>query len=194
MHGGIVGQFGMESGGKDAAVLDEDGPPLVFGQDGDSLSNLFDDWATNENHFKRLFGECARAVEDVAGKLAAVAVAENGHVEKLEGILRGIFDMRGEKNRAGTGAENGVAFTGELADGVIQALFLQKLKLGGRFATGQDQSVTRLQVSDGADFDGVGAQFAEAGRVSSKVTLYREDTDVHGSVRIELALLDDIFS
>jgi hypothetical protein len=192
MHGGVVGQLGMESGGKEATALDEDGLALVFGEDGDSLSKFFDDWTANENHFERFVGECARAEEDVAGKLAAVAVAKNGHVEKLEGILRRIFDVSGEKNRAGTGAENGAVFGGELADGLVEAFFLEELELGGGFAAGQDQAVTRLEVGDGADFDSVGAEFAKAGGVSGEVTLYGEDTDLHGCV-VRLEFVDGIF-
>ena len=53
------------------------------------------------------------AGDDVAVHLAAVAVAQDGHVEQAERILLRIFYFVGEQDRAGTGAENGRPVGGE---------------------------------------------------------------------------------
>ena len=193
MDEGMRGKFGVKGGSEDVTVLDEDGLALVFGEDGDSLSDFFDDGAANENHFERLFGERASAEEDVAGELAAVAVAENGHIEELERILRRIFDVRGKKNRTGTGAENGVALGGELANGFVEAFFPEELELGGGFAAGENEAIAGLDIGDGANFNGRRSEFAEAGGVRGEVTLDGEDTDFHGVVQVEMTLVDNIF-
>ena len=106
----IRAEFGVEGGGEDMAILDEDGLAVVFGEDGDSLPDCFDDWSSNKNHFERLFGEGGRAKEDVAGKLAAVTVAENRHIKEFQRILRGILNLSGEENRSSASAEDGVLF------------------------------------------------------------------------------------
>lgn len=172
----IAGKFGMERSREDAAVLDEHGLTLVFSKNGNSLPNLFDDWTADEDHFEGFLGESAWAEKDVAGELAAVAVAKNGDVEKLERSLFGILDARGEKNRAGTGAEDGVLL-GEFSDGVVKALFLEELQLRGGFAARENEAIAGREVGDGADFDGVGAEFAKTSGVGFEVALDGEDSD-----------------
>jgi hypothetical protein len=191
VDGGVGGEFRVEGGGKDVAVLDKDGLALVFGEDRNSLPDFFDDGAADKNHFERLVGEGARAEENVARELATVTVAQNGHVEEFEGVLRGIFDVSGEQNGARAGAEDSVLFR-KFADGAVQAFFLEELELGGGFAAGEDQTVAGFEVGNGADFDGVCAELAKAGGVCGEVTLDGEDTDFHG-LAIRLDLVDSIF-
>jgi len=176
VDGGVGGEFGVESGGEDVAVLDEDGFALMLCKDGDAGANFFEDGAADEDHFERIFFERAGAEEDVARELAAVAVAKNGDVEEFQGILSGIVDVRSEKNRAGTSAEDGVLF-GEFADGGVETFFLEELELRGAFAAGEDEAVATLEVGDGADFDGVGAELMEHGGVGCEVALNGENAD-----------------
>lgn len=68
--------------------------------------------------------------------------------------MRRIFDFVGEENGTGTSAEDGSALVGKFADGVVEALLLEELELGGAFAAGEDQAVAADEVGDGADFDG----------------------------------------
>jgi hypothetical protein len=192
VDGGIGGEFGVEGGGKDVAVLDEDRFALVFGEDRNSLPDFFDDGAANKNHFEGLIGETTRTEENVARELATVTVAENGHVEEFEGVLHGIFDLSGKQNGAGAGAEDSVLF-GKFADGLVQAFFPEELELGGGFAAGEDQTVARVELGNRADFDGVCAEFAKAGGVCGEVTLDGKNTDFHG-LTIRLDLVDSIFS
>jgi hypothetical protein len=96
--------------------------------------------------------------------------------------LGGIFDVGGEEDGAGAGAENGAAFGGELADRVEEAFFLKELKLRGAFAAGEDESVGLAEIGDGADFEGLGAECLENGGVCGEVALDGEDADDHGEV------------
>jgi len=81
VDGGVVGEFGVEGGGEEIVFLDEGGGAIEFGKDGDARSDAFDDGAADENHFERIFFQGGGAEEDVAGELAAVGVAEDGHIE-----------------------------------------------------------------------------------------------------------------
>lgn len=179
MDCGVAGEFGVEGGGKDVVLLDESGLALKFGEDGDIGGHFFDDRATNENHFERIFLERAGAEEDIAGELTAVAIAENSHIQKFEGILRGIFYACGEEDGAGTGAEDGAALGGEFTDGVVETFFPEELELRGTLAAGEDETVAALEVGDGADLDGVHAELLEHGGVGFEITLDGENADFH---------------
>ncbi len=173
----------MSSGWKVAArrfpFLNESGLAGMLSENGDAWANTFNDGAADEHHFERICFQGAGAEENIAGELAAVTVAENGHIEKAERGLRGIIDMSGEQDCAGTGAENGVAVVSKFANGVVEAFFLEKLELRGAFATGKDQAVAGFKIVDGADLDGVRAEGLQSGGVSFEVTLDSEDADFH---------------
>jgi hypothetical protein len=169
----------MERAGEDIFALDESGMVIVRGEDFDVGTYGFDDRATNEDHFEGFGFEFCFAEENVAGELPAIGVAENGDVEKAErGLLR-IFDVLREEDGASASAEDRFAAGGELADGVLKAFFFEELELRGAFAAGKDQAGALFELRDGADFDGVGAEFAEAGGVGFEVSLDGEDADFH---------------
>ena len=90
-----------------------------------------------------------------------IAVTEDGHVEKAERGLRRIVDTTGEEDCAGAGAKDGVARVGEFADGVVEALFAEKLQLGGGFAAGKDKAVAGFEIVDGADLDRFSGEVGE---------------------------------
>jgi len=176
VNGGVAGEFGMEGGGEDPAALDKHRLTFMFCQNGDAFPDFFDDGCADEDHFDGSIGESGWLREDIAGELAAVAVAQDGHIEKLERILGGIFDVIREKNGACASAEDGVVFR-EFADRVVEALFLEELELGGGFAAREDERVAGVEVGDGADFDGLGAEFTKPDGVCGEVALDGEDAD-----------------
>ena len=176
MDGGVGGKFWVESGGEDAPALDQDRLALMLREDSNSLPNFFDDGRADENHFEWAIGDRRGAGKNVAGKLASVAVPQNSHVEKPERILRGVLHMIGEEYGTGTGTKDGMMF-GEFANRVVETFLLEELELCGGFAAGQNESVTRTEVGNGADFGGFGAEFAEARGVGGEVTLDGEDPD-----------------
>jgi hypothetical protein len=185
VNGGVAGEFGMEGGGEDFAFLDESGLAPKLGEDGDVGGDFFNDRAANENHFEWLLLERAGTEEDVAGELAAVAIAKNGHIQELEGILRGIFHLGGQENGSGAGAEDGVAVGGKVADGVVEAFFLEELELRGAFAAREDEAIAAIEVDDCADFDGVDAELVEHGGVGLEISLDGEYADFHKVVARE---------
>jgi hypothetical protein len=169
----IGGKFRVKGSGEDVALFYQCGFPFKFSQNTDAGCNLFDDRAANEHHLQRIFLERRGTEENIAGKLAAVAIAQNGHVQKFEGILPGIFHMCGQKNRSGAGAKYGSAFAGEFPNGVVKTLFLEELQLCGAFSARQDETVTTFQVGYGAHFKGVHAEFVKHFGVGLKITLDR---------------------
>jgi len=179
VDGGIIGEFGMKGSGQKIIFLDECGLAGMAREHIDAGANALDNGATDENHLERVFFQGAGAEENVAGKLATVAVAEDGHVEKAERGLRRIVDMSGEEDCTGAGAKDGVAGVGEFADGVVEALFAEKLQLRGGFAAGKDEAVAGFEIVDGADLDGVRVEGLQSGGVGGEVTLDSEDADFH---------------
>src|SRR5580704_2297711 len=117
----------MEGASEDISALDEGRMMVVRGENLHARSNGFDDWPANEDHFERFAFECSGAEENVAGKLPAVGVAEDGDVEKAEGGLFGIFYVFCEEDCAGTRAENCVPAGGKFQDGVLEAFFFEEL-------------------------------------------------------------------
>lgn len=177
VDGGVRAEFGMERGSEEMLFLDEGGFARVFGENVDTGANAFDDGSADENHFHRLVLELGGAKENVAGELAAVGVAEDGHLKKTERSLRGIFDVGGEQDRAGARAEDGTAFAGEPLDGVEEAFFLKELELGGAFAAGENEAIAASELRRRANLEGFGAKLAEHGSMSGEVALDGEDAD-----------------
>jgi len=81
VDGEVVGEFRVKGGGQEMVFLNEGGGAIESGEDGDTGRDAFDDGASNENHFERILFQGGRAEENVAGDLAAIGVAENGHVQ-----------------------------------------------------------------------------------------------------------------
>ena len=176
VDGRVRSKFGMKRGSEEILVLYKDGFAGVFGEDFEGVAGTFDDGAADEDHLHRSGFEFARAEEDVAGDLAAVRVAENRHVHKAKRGLRGIFDFGGEQDRPSAGAKNGAAGVCEVSNSVVEAFFLEKLELRCAFTARKDKAVALFQVCDGADFERLRAEFAEARGVGFEVTLNGENS------------------
>ncbi len=183
MHGCVGGEFGMECGGHHVAFLHQRWLAGEFGEDFDAFTDALENWGADENHFERFVVESGFAGDDVAVDLAAVAVAQDGHVEQAERILLRIFYVGGEEDCAGAGAENWAIVRGEFADGFVEAFFLEELELRGAFAAGEDETVAAFEIGGRADFDGFGAEIGEHSGVGGEVTLYSEDSDFQASSR-----------
>ena len=53
----VGGEFGVEGGGHDVALFDEDGEAVAFGEDFDAVAGFHDTWGANVNHLERAAGE-----------------------------------------------------------------------------------------------------------------------------------------
>jgi hypothetical protein len=182
VDGGVAREFGMKCGGEEILVLNEDGLARIFGENIESGAGTFDDGAADENHFERVGLQFGRAEENVAGDLAAVGVAKNGHVHEAKRGLGGIFDFGGEKNCASTCTENGAAGVCEIANCVVEAFFLEELKLRGAFAARKDETIALFEVGDSANFERFRGELAQARRVGLEVTLNGENSYLQTSL------------
>ena len=77
-------KLGVKGGGKNATLLDQHGMTRILCKDFNTPSNRFDDRRAYENHLQRFLAKFRRPGVDVACELAAVAVAQNGNVDKPE--------------------------------------------------------------------------------------------------------------
>ena len=173
VDGCVARKLGVESCGEDVAFLDKRGLAFEFGKDLDLGGHFFDDRSPNEDHFERLFLERGGAKENVTGKLAAVAVAEDGHVQKLQRVLLGIFHLICEKNGAGASPEDRSALLGEFENGIVEPFFFEKLELRGAFAARKNEATATIEVSNIADFDRLRAELTENCGVGFEVALDR---------------------
>ena len=135
---GVVGEFGVEGGAEDAALLDGDAVALVGGDGGDGGAVGGDDRGADEDGVDG-FGESV----DLDGVFEAVdlgseCVAADGDVEKGEGVLEfagdrgGVFDGLAEEDHAHAGSPEGnVAGKGALANGVAEAVAFEEESYGG---------------------------------------------------------------
>lgn len=127
VDGGVVSKFGMKRGGEQIVFLDKRWQARMLSENRDAGTDAFDDGAADENHLEWIFFQGAGAEEDVAGELAAVTIAEYGHIEKAEGGLYRIIYMSGEEDGAGTSAEDSFALMSKFADRVVEAFFPEEL-------------------------------------------------------------------
>src|SRR5579871_4469813 len=191
MHSGVGREFWMEGRRHDVAFLHQRRLVGEFGEDFDTLANALENRSADENHFEWFVVESCFAGHDIAVDLAAVAVAEDRHIEQAERILLWIFHVGGEEDCAGAGAEDRAIIRREFADGFVETFFAQELKLCSAFTAGEDETVAAFQVGGGADLDGFSAEIGEHLGVRSKITLYRKDSDFQSRLRVDGKTLTD---
>src|ERR1700679_3452040 len=101
----IVAALGAEGGGEGVPLGDEAGEAVAGGEGFYGGAGVGDARGADEDHFERATGEFCWCGEDGGVDLAAVGIAFDGDVECGEGGLRGVLDVFGEEDGAGTGAE-----------------------------------------------------------------------------------------
>ena len=114
--------------------------------------------------------------EDGGVDLAAVGVAFDGDVEGGEGGLCGVFDVVGEEDGSGAGAEGGGGLDEGLED-VEEAVAVEELEHGGGLAAGHDEAVEVGEFGWSADEPGGGAEGGEGFGVGFVRALQGEDAD-----------------
>jgi hypothetical protein len=169
----VLGEFGMEGGGHDVSLFDEDGEAVAFGEDLDTVAGFHDAWRADVDHFERAARELRFAGLDGGVDLAAVGIALDGDVEDAEAFLVGVGDFGGEEDASGAGAEGGFG-PDKGAEGVEEAAAFEKFEEGGGFAAGNDETVDVGELFGLADEDGLGSGFAERLSVGIVVALEGE--------------------
>src|SRR6202035_3841597 len=77
-------------------------------------------------------------------------------------------------------AEDGLVRRGKFSKRLVQSLFLQELQLRRALAARQDQPVAIFEILWRADFHALDTQAPEHLRMRFKVTLHRQNSDLHG--------------
>src|SRR6266851_4080129 len=156
----VVAQLGMEGCGEEGALADEDRVAIPGGEGFDLGSGPGDAGGADEDHLEWAALEFGRGGEDGGVDLPAVGVALDGDVEGGEGFLRGAFDVFGEEDCSGAGAE-GWGGADEGFEGVEEVVALEELEHGGGLAAGHDEAVDFWwagEVFRGADEFGGGSE------------------------------------
>ena len=170
----------MKCCGEDRALAHEHRIILRAREDFDAGADAFDDGRANENHFERLGLQRRGLAANFACELAAIRVAQNRGVEKIQGALRRIFYFVREEDRAGAGSENRAAFGGEIEERSVEAFFAEKFQHGGALAAGEDHAVERFKIARAAHQRVLDAEASERGGVRGVIALDGEDSDFGG--------------
>ena len=156
----VVAEFGVEGGSEDVSLTDEHRVRFAGGEGFYRCAGAGNTRGANEDHLEGAAGESGVGVEDGGVDLAAVGVPLDGNVEGGQGFLGGIFDVCGEENGAGAGAEGGGGSDEGLED-VEEAVAVKELEHGGGLAAGHDETVDAIEVGWKADEPGCCAESAE---------------------------------
>src|SRR5260221_10080966 len=132
----------MESGSNDGSLPYQCGFPGILGKNFKARSNTVNDRAANEDHFHGPGFKFGSAKENIAGELAAVRVAQNGHVEEAERFLRRIFYVSRKQDCPRARGEKRVDVCRKFFYNVPQAFFLPKISLRGGIPAPKDPSVS----------------------------------------------------
>src|SRR6267378_503198 len=155
---------------------------LMPGKHGNFLSHFFNNWPADEHHLQRLLLQSTRPEKDIARQLPPVAIPQNRHVQQAERFLRRITHFRCQQNCSRACPENRSTGPRKFADGVKQSFFLQELQLRCGFSAGQHDPVAPFQILHRAHFHRFRAQPLQHGRMRREITLYRHDSNLHGSL------------
>src|SRR5882762_2877568 len=155
---------------------------LMPGKHGNFLSHFFNNWPADEHHLQRLLLQRARLEKYVARQLPPVAVSQNRHVQQAQRFLRWIIHFGCQQNRPCARPENRSTGPRKFTDGVKQSFFLQELQLRCGFSPRQHNPVAPFQILYRAHFHGLRAQFPQYRRMRREITLYRHDSNLHGSL------------
>src|SRR5258708_15990953 len=161
---------------------------LMPGKHGNFLSHFFNNWPADEHHLQRLLLQSTRLEKDVTRQLPPVAIPQNRHVQQAKRFLCRILPLGRQQNRPCARAENRAASPRKLLDGVKQSFFLQELQLRCGFSAGQHDPVAPFQILHRAHFHRFRAQLLQHGRMRREITLYRHNSNLHGSLLLSLSV------
>ena len=184
MEAGVFGQFGVEGGGHGAALADGNGIGAFSGEDFDAFADTLNFRGADENHFEGRFGGLVGkageqlALADGAVDLASVSVAADADVEGAESGLRGIFDLGGEQDGAGAGAEG--RFEADELFELFESGLAEEFEEGAGLASGNDEPINVVELLWLFDEHNLGAELLEPAAVGIEIALQGQDTDDHG--------------
>jgi len=184
---GVVGEFGMESGGHHSSLPNRYRIFAFGGEDFHAGADALNLWRTDEDHFERRASQLSLnefALTDGAVELASVGVATDADVDRAEAGLFGIFDFRRQQDCARAGTK-GWFHSDELFE-FFEAFFSQQLQKCARFTSGDHEALDFVELFGFLYEHNLSPQLFEPAAVGIEISLQREDTNLHD----ELILLD----
>src|SRR5467141_1116262 len=179
MHSGVVCQFRMKGGRHNLVPLHQRGLPGVLRENFDARASALNDRAANKNHFQQTLLQFRWAADHVARDLPPVAIPQHGHIQQFQGILPRIPHFRSEQYSSGARPEYRSSLLREFPNRVRQALFPQELQLCRALAARQNQAVAALEMSGSPHLRRFRPEPRQHRRVRLKVSLHRENPDLH---------------
>src|SRR5438094_10515394 len=98
----------MKGGGQEMTLANESRRAFTIREHLDSRVHLGDTGRADVDHLDGATGQSCLGFEDARVVLAAVGVALDGDVERLQGLLRGADDGLGKQDDTSAGAECGL--------------------------------------------------------------------------------------
>jgi hypothetical protein len=181
---GVGAEFGVEGGGEQVALADENREAVAGGEGFDLWAGMRDARGADEDHLQRAAWEFGGGGEDSGVDLAAVGVALNGDVECGEGSLRGVLHVFCEEDCARAGTEGWRRFD-EGLEGVEKAIALEEFEERGGLAARDDEAVEAGQLGRGADQLRRYAKGSERVGVGFECALQSEHTDGERTTGLE---------
>ena len=169
MHACVARQLGVERGDEEATVAQQHRHAVVTGEHLDVDPGVGHPRRSDEDAPQRLGLAVQMQVGLEARELPAVAVPLDLDVDEPE-----VSSV--EQDHPGAGAEHG---SGELPDGVLQAVEPHQAHDRRRLAAGDHEPVEAVQLFRQPHLDHVGAERAQHRRVLAEVPLHSEDADRH---------------
>ena len=127
----------------------------------------------------RAIGRDEFAFADGAINLAAIGVAPDADVDGSEADLLRIFDLSGQENGSGAGAE--CRFEPRELLQFFESGLAQEFEESAGFAAGNDQTVELIQLLGPFHEHNLGTQLFEPAAVGVEISLQGQDTDDHFS-------------
>src|SRR5438270_8434168 len=165
----IVRQLRVERGDDEASLAQQHRLTVEVPEHLDLRPDLVDAGCADEDAPQGLGVVGKREVGLEARDLAAVGVAVDLDVDRAE-----VPPV--EDDHPGAGAEHGA---GELTHRLVESVQAHQAHEGRRLATGDHEPVETLQLLGLANLDGVRTEPPQHRRVLPKVSLHRQDSDLH---------------
>src|ERR1035438_7888293 len=164
----VVRQFWMEGRRHHTSLPHQHGIVAAFRQDFPSLANSLDPRRANEDHLQRIAAERTGSFDDGGIDLAAIGVAADCNVNRIEAGLMRVLDFLGQHDRAGTGPECRLAMD-KIVE-LVKSLLPKKLQEGCRLAAGDDKAVKAVEFLGFAHQYGFDTQFFQAPAMRIEIT------------------------
>jgi hypothetical protein len=184
----VICEFWVEGNPDHLALLHPNDMTFESGDDINSLSHRLYPGSTNEDPRKRtltLSRQCELHWGLEAVDLTSEGVAADDDIHRGKKGLIAFRSPRGEHDKAGAGAKDGV-IRDESSQGTCETILFHQLPDGGAFAARDDESVQTLQLLRQSHLDRSCTQPLHHSNVFSEGALKCEYTDGHiGAIHLE---------